>query len=301
MIALYSKKEAGWEMNKRIANQQLDSVRRVLAINDLSGHSHTSLMAVIPIMSRFGIAVTALPTAILSSNTEHGGFVLADMTPHLNSFISHWATMKLSFTAIYSGFLGSEQQVEIVLRAMETFGKKQTLVVVDPVMADNGKLYPCFNKSIIQSMQRLVAHADLITPNLTEAAFLLGEPFKQNLSFREAKTWCRRLAGLGPRMVLITNVALQKESGRTSVIAYDSWSDSFKRSVCSYLPVNYPGTGDIFTSVLTALLLNDTELFDAVSRTVRFVSKAMKITIQAGTPPNDGIALEQALAFLPRL
>jgi pyridoxine kinase len=286
-------------MRTKLQNSLHNPMPRVLAIHDLSGHSHTSLMAVIPVMSHQGISVTALPTAILSSNTEYSGFELADMTPHLDGFLNHWKRLKLSFTAIYSGFLCNELQVETVIKAIELFRKKQTLVVVDPVMGDNGSLYPCFGKSIIKSMQRLVSHADIITPNLTEAAFLLNEPYRKTISVQESRQWCRRLSELGPGQVLITNLQMASSKSRTSVVAFDRKDNRFHQSSCRYLPVNYPGTGDVFTSVLTSLLLNGTNLFPAVSKTVRFTCRAIKLTLESGTPPNDGICLEKALKFLP--
>jgi pyridoxine kinase len=271
---------------------------KVLAIHDLSGHSHTSLMAVIPVMSRQGISVTALPTAVLSTNTEHTGFVMADLTPHLAGFLKHWQSLKLSFDAIYSGFLSNGTQVEIVSQAIGMFKRKATIIVTDPVMGDNGSLYPCFDQNIVRSMRKLVSLADLITPNLTEAAFLLNEPYRKSLTPRQAKDWCKRLSALGPGKVLITNVPTGNAKTRTSVFAYEKATETFRYSTCQYLPVNYPGTGDIFTSVLLSLQLNGSEFFGAVSKTVRFLSRAINLTMEAGTPPNDGIALEKVLKLL---
>lgn len=283
------------------ANSAAKKPLNVLAVNDLSGHSHTSLMAIIPIMTAMGISVTALPTAILSSNTEQDDFQLVDMTKYLPGFLIQWEKLKLSFDAVYSGFIGSDQQVEIVLEAIDKFKKSDPLIVVDPVMADDGELYSCFSKNIVKSMQRLIAKADIITPNLTEAALLLGENYPEKISLRTAQSWCRSLSEQGPDQVIITNVRVSGKAPRTSVICYDKGSDSFLKAVCSYLPVNYPGTGDIFTCVLTALLLKGEALFQAVDKAVRFVSTAMQLTLKQGTPANEGIRLEQAMKFLPRV
>lgn len=285
-------------MIRKDAAAKPEKTKRLLAIHDLAGFSHTSLMAVIPVMSRQGIAVTALPTAVLSSNTEHSGFQLADLTPHLQGFINHWQQLKLDFDAIYSGFLCNGMQVETVINAIQTFRRKGTLVVVDPVMADNGQLYPCFDQSIINSMQRLVSQADLITPNLTEAAFLLQEPYQESISQAQAKVWCSRLAELGPGQVLITNVPIGKDRKRTSAIAFDKRSNTFSRSTCVNLQANYPGTGDIFTSVLVSLLLKGMQLFPATRKTVRFICRAMQLTMQTETNPLEGIALERALRLI---
>jgi len=283
------------------AEEKLTQSKRVLAIHDLSGYSHTSLMAVIPIMNVMGIAVTALPTAVLSSNTEHKGFQMLEMTDSLEAFLSHWNKLNLKFSAIYSGFLSSEHQVKIVLKAIELYKKGKTLVIVDPVMADDGRLYDSFSQSIIECMQRLIPFADVITPNLTEAAFLLNEKYDPFPDIKLVKNWCLRLAQFGPRQVVITNVPVKKHKDKTSVICYDKTTDRFQRAICKYLPVNYPGTGDIFTSVLTGLLLKGIDIFPAVEKTVKFVSKAIQVTMQNDAPPKEGICLEKVMSLLLKL
>jgi pyridoxine kinase len=290
-------------MNKQknyLIKRTFGKKQRILAIHDLSGHSHTSLMAVIPIMQTMGIAVTALPTAVLSSNTEQEGFVMADLTSHLESFLLHWFKLKLKFDAIYSGFLSSEKQLSIVRKAIGLYSSCKPLVVVDPVMAEDGKLYPCFSKRIIKSMQKLIHKADLVTPNLTEAAFLLNEKYQPKPDLKTVKNWCLRLAEAGPGLVIITNVPVKNNPKQTSVICYDKPAKTFHRKLCPYLGVSYPGAGDIFTCVLTALLLKGTGFFRAADQTVDFVTQAMELTIKQDTPPADGIALEQALKFLPQ-
>lgn len=274
-------------------------LRRVLVIHDLSGHSHTSLMAVIPILQSLGIGVTVLPTAVLSSNTEQEGFELIELTERLESFLQHWRKLDLSFDAIYSGFLSSSRQVSLVLKAFQMFARTQPLHVVDPVMADNGELYPCFTQQIVSDMLNLVRRADIITPNLTEAALLLGEKYQTELSIRQVKNMCYKLSELGPGKVVITSYFKPGRQDQTAVVAYDKSSESFHLRSCCYLPVNYPGSGDIFTALLTALLLNGMEFFPAIDVTVQFISKAMRLTMQLGTPPKAGICLEQALHLLP--
>lgn len=275
------------------------TVRRVLAINDLSGHSHTSLMVVIPIMQSMGITVTALPTAILSSNTEQNGFSLVEMTPHLPVFFKQWKDLKLKFDAIYSGFLCSEQQIEIVMQSIKQFIHSELTIIVDPVMADNGELYPCFKPDIIKAMRRLISAADVITPNLTEAAFLLEQEYHSNLTENDVKSYCMKLTESGPNRVVITNVPVPDKPKLTSAVGYDRKLNLFHRSICRCLPIQYPGTGDIFTSVLTAQLLKGTEFFSAIDITVKFVFRAMQMTRKLQTPPREGIALEHVLKYLP--
>jgi pyridoxine kinase len=270
----------------------------VLAMHDLSGYSHTSLMAIIPIMSKLGISVCALPTAVLSSNTEHKGFQLVDLTEHLVSFLEHWSKLKLSFSAIYSGFLCSERQVEIVIRAIELFKQSGQIVVVDPVMADDGKLYSCFDRRIVTAMQELINYADVITPNLTEAAFLLNMEYDDEIGIRKVKDWCKMLSRLGPSYVVITGVSVLYDTSKTAVVCYDRTINRYYVVKCEYQPVNYPGRGDIFTSVLTANLINGLEFPKAVRKAVSFVSKATKITMEMNLPEQEGICLEHTIGLL---
>ena len=149
-------------------------------------------------------------------------------------------------------------------------------------------------------MQKLIKKADLITPNLTEAAFLLNETYNANLGIRTVRNWCRRLSEAGPKQVVITNVPVLNTGKQTSVICFDKTTNKFHRTISSFQPVNYPGTGDIFTCVLTALLLKGTGFFQAVNKTVKFVSKAIELTMAYKTPAPEGICLEQALKLLPK-
>ncbi len=286
--------------NQDFNTKKQPELKRVLAIHDLSGHSHTSLMAIVPILNSYGIGVTALPTAVLSSNTEQEGFQLVEMTKKMSGFLQQWSQLQLRFDAIYSGFLCCPQQAKTVLEAIGKFRKDHTLILVDPVMADDGELYSCFQESIIASMRKLVTHADIITPNLTEAAFLLGEKYEERIPAWLAKQWCKRLAEKGPRHVIITSIPVRNKTDRTSVICYDKSTNSFHKSFCQLLPVKYPGSGDIFACVLLALLLKGMDLFQAVNKTVSFVSRAMQLTLDLQTPVRQGICLELALKLLPR-
>ncbi|MBM4400000.1 MAG: pyridoxamine kinase [Candidatus Cloacimonetes bacterium] len=275
--------------------------KTVLAIHDLSGYSHTSLMAVIPIMNTLQISVCALPTAILSTNTEQTGFRMLDCSAEMDGFLQHWKELNLSFSAIYSGFLGSDKQVELVIKAIEMFSKSKPLIVIDPVMADDGKLYDCFDKSIVNSMQKLISYADIITPNLTEAAFLLNEIYNPNISYKQVKDWCRMLSGYGAKQVVITSVPVYNDKTRTAVVCYDKNTETFSKTTCQYLPVNYPGSGDIFTSVLTCFLLKGQTLTESVRKATNFVCKAIGITMQHNTPQQEGIALEKVLHLLRKM
>ncbi len=274
-------------------------IQRVAAIHDLSGFGGGSLSAVIPILSAMGIQVCSLPTAILSTHT--GGFPdfhFRDLTDDMRMIISHWRRLSLSFAGIYSGFLGSAEQIDIVREFIRTFRGDGTLVVVDPVLGDDGKLYNTMDACMVEGMRSLIASADVITPNITEAALLLGEPGLPAMSgTKEIKEWARALSELGPRCVIVTSVPADHERG-TSVVAHDRETGRYWKVACPYIPACYPGTGDIFASVISGSLLQGDSLPLSLDRAVQFVSMAIRTTFGHNFPEREGVFLERVLPSL---
>jgi pyridoxine kinase len=275
-------------------------IQRVAAIHDLSGFGGGSLSAVIPILSAMGIQVCSLPTAILSTHT--GGFVdfhFRDLTSDMRCIINHWRQLQLSFAGIYSGFLGSSAQIDIVDDFIRSFRTDPTLVVVDPVLGDDGKLYDTMDACMVDGMRSLVTLADVITPNITEAALLLGRSCSSTfLGTEEVKNWTQALGDLGPRYVIITSVPEEHGRGRTSVIALDKATGRFWKVSCPYIPACYPGTGDIFASVITGSLLQGDSLPLSLDRAVQFVSMAIRATFGHNFPEREGVFLERVLPSL---
>jgi len=246
-----------------------------------------------------GIQVCSLPTAILSTHT--GGFSnfhFRDLTSDMRCIVDHWRQLALTFDGIYSGFLGSSEQIEIVRDFIGSFRKDSTLVVVDPVLGDDGKLYDTMGTCMVEGMRSLVASANVITPNITEAALLLGTTGMPPVSgTAEIKTWARALTDLGPSCVIITSVP--EEHGRgTSVVAFDKDADRFWKVACPYIPACYPGTGDIFASVITGSLLQGDSLPLSLDRAVQFVSMAIRATFGHNFPEREGVFLERVLPSL---
>jgi len=274
-------------------------IQRVAAIHDLSGFGGGSLSAVIPILSAMGIQVCSLPTAILSTHT--GGFPdfhFRDLTDDMRMIISHWRRLSLSFAGIYSGFLGSAEQIDIVREFIRTFRGEGTLVVVDPVLGDDGKLYNTMDACMVEGMRSLIASADVITPNITEAALLLGESGLPAMSgTKEIKEWARALSELGPRCVIVTSVPADLERG-TSVVAHDRDTGRYWKVACPYIPACYPGTGDIFASVISGSLLQGDSLPLSLDRAVQFVSMAIRTTFGHNFPEREGVFLERVLPSL---
>lgn len=273
-------------------------VKQVAAVHDLSSFGRTSLSVVIPILSTMGFKVCPLPTAVLSSHTRYQGYHFVDLTNHLQPIIDHWQKLKISFSAIYSGFLGSHQQIKIVQELIEKFKNEELLVVVDPVLGDNGQKYGTITGKMVEEMRSLIQMADLITPNLTEASLLLNEPYSETLENGELKSWILRLAEKGPRIVVITGVPNRESKGKFSVVAYDKSDSRFWKVPVDYIPADFPGTGDCFTSVLTGGLLQGDSLPIALDRAVHFISYGVRATLGYQYDQNQGILLEKILERL---
>ena len=274
-------------------------VSRVAAIHDLSGFGRSSLAVVIPILSSMGIQVCSLPTAVLSTHTGgFDGYNFVDLTDSMEGFIEHWRKLELEFDCIYSGFLGSPRQIEIISRFIEDFAKEDTLVVVDPVMGDDGRLYETMGKEMVQKMKGLISKADIITPNYTEAAFLLNEPYDLQVSEKELKSWLIRLSELGPEIVIITSAPDSKQSKNTMVMAYNREDGRFWKVSCVYIPASFPGTGDVFTSIIVGSLLQGDSLPVAIDRGVQFITSAIRASYGFKYPVREGVLLERVLGNL---
>ncbi|OGK07763.1 MAG: pyridoxamine kinase [Candidatus Riflebacteria bacterium GWC2_50_8] len=273
-------------------------IKRIAAIHDLSGYGKVSLTAIIPILSSMGFQVCPLPTAVLSSNTEIPGFKMVDLTDHMRDFIEHWKSLNLEFNAIYSGFLGSHRQIEIVKDFIKHFWHPEQLVIVDPVLGDDGHLYDSMTLDMVNEMKTLIAQADIITPNLTEACALLDTGYNEKMSESELKNLLKTLSNSGPKIVIITNVHKSDKKKQTFVYAYNKRDGRTWKVQCDYIPAHYPGTGDAFTSVLTGCLMQGDSLPVALDRAVQFISTAVRATYGHTHDPRAGIFLERVLPNL---
>ena len=275
-------------------------VPRVAAIHDLSGFGRTSLTVVLPVLSALGVQTCPLPTAVLSTHTSgFENFRFVDLSSAMRDFLAHWRELGLKFDAVYSGFLGSAGQAETVAACIDACLAPEGFVLVDPVLGDNGVLDPTMTPEMVARMRELVGKADCITPNLTEAALLLNEPFPGNdLELPRLKEWLMRLAGMGPGTVVITSVPQPGCERQSIVAAYDRGQDRFWKVPCDYIPAFYPGTGDVFASVLTGCLLRKDSLPVAVDRAVHFVTLGIRVSFGHSEPHRDGIMLERVLQSL---
>lgn len=274
----------------------MNECKRVAAIHDLSGVGRCSLSVIMPTLSVMGIQVCPVPTAVLSSHTNgFGDVVLNDMTDYIPKALEHYSRAGVGFDCIYSGFLASERQVSLCLDFFKQY--PDALKIVDPVMGDNGQRYRTYTLEMCKRMAHLVAAADIITPNLTEAAILLGIDYPvSGLTLGEVKSMLVRLSGKGPKIVVITSVTMA--DGKTCNVGYDSDNNAFWRVAYEKVPKSYPGTGDLFASVLTGGLMLGDSLPIAISRATDFCEYAIKTTFGYGSLPREGVMLEKCLPVL---
>jgi len=274
-------------------------VKRVAAIHDLSGFGRASLTTIIPILSTMGIQVCPFPTAILSTQTDgFEDFTFVDLTGHMESYMNHWKRENLDFDCIYSGFLGSPKQIDIIFKFIESFKRSSNLIVIDPVMGDNGDLYSTMDINMVEKMRYLIKKADIITPNFTEAAYLLNKSDVISIREDEIKEWLVELSDMGPSTVVITSVLDEDKENTTDVMAYDKINNKFWKVDCKYIPVKYPGTGDAFTSVLVGSLLTGDSLPMALNRAAQFITNAITASYGFGYPEREGVLLERVLDTL---
>ncbi len=275
-----------------------NAIKSVAAIHDLSGYGRCSLAVIAPILSVMGIQAVSIPTAVLSTHT--GGFgevAMYDLTKYIKDSLEHYKRINLNFDCVYTGFLASEEQINHCLDYINEY--KDALIVVDPVMGDNGKIYKTYTKQMCDSMSKLVNKADIITPNKTEMYMLLQKNYNpMPLTLQEAKTNLLKLSELGPERVVVTGIELADMT--INNIAYDRNTNSFWRVKCSYVPANYPGTGDAFASVTVGSILKGDSLAIAIEKATRFIELTIKTTYSYGTDTREGIMLEKNLLWLTK-
>ena len=270
-------------------------IPRVAAIHDLSGIGRCSLAVIIPVLSAMGVQVCPMPTSVLSTHTGgYDHYTFNDLTDDMRGFIRHWKELGEQFDCFYSGFVGSTVQMDLMREFIDDFSMKDKLIVIDPVFADNGELYSTFDHHIVSSMREFISQAHIITPNLTEACFLANRPMPEgNIELSALKDLILTLADLGPETIVITGVSLEKN--KQSVIAYDKKDHRFFKTSSELVPVQYPGTGDIFTSVMIGALLQGDPLAVAVDRATQFVAKSILMTYAYNATPREGVLLEKML------
>ncbi|WP_297523080.1 pyridoxamine kinase [uncultured Clostridium sp.] len=276
-------------------------VKKVMAIHDMSCYGRASLTTIIPIISTLGIQVCPLLTAVLS--THMGGYgqpAITDLSDFMWLAKQHWKSLGLGFECVYTGYLASVDQVKLVRNIVKDFSNEDMLLVVDPVMADEGKLYSGFDESMVLEMRNLVKGADIITPNITEAALLLDEDYEDRFNIEIVERWAKELAEFGVKDVIITSAPSIKGEKYIDTIIYNKLEDKLTRVSVEKIDKYYPGTGDAFASVLIGKVLNNMSIEDATEFASNFVSKAITESSKYEYNSKEGILLEKVLNLLTK-
>lgn len=273
----------------------MTAIPSVLSIQDFCSYGRCALTVTIPVLSHFGVQPIALPTSLFSNTPFFEHMAVSDLSSTSYEMMDAWEKNNFRFDAIQSGFLVNPAQVDIVKKAIETFATEDTPTIVDPAMADHGKLYPVFDDSMIAAMSELITVAQIITPNYTEACMLTGREFSSEpLSWDEIKDLAVALHEKGPQKVIITSIPTNNNMIRTALL--DMSCDQFTVIDTPRVPMDAPGTGDIFTATLTAHLLKGSSLEEATQKAVKFTYRCIKTTYEGKGNPITGVFLETVLS-----
>ena len=273
-------------------------MKRVVSIQDISCLGKCSLTVALPIISAMGVETCVVPTVVLSTHTGgFSGFTFHDLTQEVAPIAAHWKKEGITFDAIYTGYLGSFEQIDLVGQFFDQFGGKDTLVYVDPAMADNGVLYTGFTPEFAKEMGKLCGKADVIVPNLTEASFMLGIDYVGD-QYDEAyiKDLLKQLTGLGCRTAVLTGMSF--EPGKIGAMAYDSATDTYASYFNEKLPVQFHGTGDIFASACVGALMNGKDLAGALKVAVDYTLECIRETQNDPDARWYGVNFESAIPML---
>ena len=271
-------------------------MKRVLTIQDISCLGKCSLTIALPVLSAMGCETVILPTALLSTHTMFKGFTCKDLSDQIRPITAHWKQENVSFDAIYTGYLGTEEEIDMVLDLIRDFKRPETLVFIDPVMGDHGKLYAAFNEHYAAKNAALCAAADMIVPNITEACFMTGAPYREEYDEVYVKDLLQRLADLGAGTVMLTGVSLSE--GKTGVMGYDTAGKEYFSYQNDLVPAAYHGTGDLFSSTLVGALMKGVSWEKAIQIAADYTAETIRVTLKDPKQPWYGVNFEETLPMI---
>lgn len=278
---------------------KLRKIKRVLSIQDISCLGKCSQTIALPVLSALGSEAVMLPTALLSTHTMFKNFTFKDLSDQIEPIINHWKSEGVKFDAVYTGYIGSEAQIEQVKNIFKEFKDKDTLIFIDPVMADNGKLYPAFDMNYVKKNAELCACADIIVPNITEACFMTGVEYKEKYDENYIKLLLDKLNALGAKINLLTGVSL--EDGKTGVMGYDNIKGEYYLYQNKRINAVYHGTGDLFSSVCVGEILKGLDWRDAARIAADYTAHTIEVTLESPEKPWYGVNFEETLPELLKL
>ncbi|MGN0584510.1 MAG: pyridoxamine kinase [Ruminococcus sp.] len=274
-------------------------LKRIVSIQDISCFGKCSLTVALPILSAMGLETAVVPTAVLSTHTGgFTGYTFRDLTEDIPEISKHWESLGLKFDGIYTGYLGSIEQVNIVSDFFDKFKGEDTKIIVDPVMGDAGKMYAGFTPAFAAEMRKLCGKADVIVPNMTEVSLLLDVPYTENYDEVYIREMLRKLTDLGCDTAVITGVCYG--DGRHGAAAYDKKSDTFSSSFERHIDCAAHGTGDIFSSTLSGSIINGSTLQEALDTAVSFTFRSIEATLPDIDKYWYGVSFEKCLGMLSK-
>jgi len=274
-------------------------MKRIITIQDISCVGKCSLTVALPIISAMGIETSVIPTAVLSTHTAFKNYTFRDLTSDIKNISKHFESENLNFDAIYTGYLGSIEQIDVVSEFISKFKTKNNIIVVDPVMGDNGKFYSGFSQAFIGKMLDLCSKADIIIPNLTEASFLLGVDYKQVYNEIYIKDILKKLSDLGIQKTVLTGISFDvKEIG---VMMYDKSKNEFYSYFNEKIKGDFHGTGDIFASTCLGAIMNNLPLQKALNIAVDYTYKSIKNTVNSVSSCWYGVNFETEIPDLIKM
>ena len=271
-------------------------MKRILTIQDISCLGKCSLTVALPLLSAMGSEAVILPTALLSTHTMFKGFTCLDLSDQILPIVRHWQQEGVTFDCIYTGYLGTEEEIEMVKQIIGTFRKEDTLIFIDPAMGDNGKLYPAFDAAYAKKNASLCGIGDVIVPNITEAAFMTGLPYKETYDEAYVRELLQALASLGAKTAVLTGVSLSE--GKTGVMGLDTAKNEFFVYQNDRVPAAYHGTGDIFSSVSVGALCAGLPWEEAFKIAADYTAATIDVTLQNPKKPWYGVDFEATIPSL---
>ena len=276
-------------------------MKRVLTVQDISCLGKCSLTIALPVISALGVEAVILPTAVLSTHTMFKNFTVKDLTDQIKPITDHWKSEEVHFDALYTGYLGTAEQIDMMKELFRSYKEKDssTLIFVDPVMADNGRLYPAFDMDYVAKNKELCAEADIIVPNITEAAFMTGMEYKEEYDEAYIKEMLAKLNTFGARISVLTGVSL--EPGKTGVMAYDREKDDYYVYQNDRVDATYHGTGDLFSSTVVGEILRGKTWQEAFAIAADYTAHTIEVTLENPEKPWYGVDFEKTLPDLIRM
>lgn len=271
--------------------------KKIALVNDISGFGRCSVTVALPIISYLGVQCAPVLTSVFSNHTGYPNYFFDDYTDRMEEYLENWKKLGLTFEGISTGFLGSAKQIAIVKKMIGDFSKKDTLVIVDPVMGDHGKVYSTLTEELCMELKELVKMADITTPNLTESCRLTDTPYREtDWKKEELLAMAEKIAALGPSKVVMTGIP-QGESIANYV--YEKGAEP--GLICTHkVDAQRSGTGDIFAAVIAADGVNGVPFGRSVQRASSFVRECILKSIEMEIPPKDGVCFEEILYRLER-